>query len=85
MGSLANIFETALPPAYVGQTFWVKPQSFNTLHNSAEDLSTVVAYEYVATSPTPPGPIGYGNNYGNNYGEGYAAGYGNNYGGAYGE
>ena len=49
----ANIFETSLPPAYVGHMFWVKAQGFNVFHRAVQDLSEVVAYPYLATGPTP--------------------------------
>lgn len=56
VGQTANIFETALPPAYVGQGFYVKLQSFNSLRNFVEDLTDCVAYPYMTTGPTPPAP-----------------------------
>lgn len=57
VGSSSNIFETNLPAAYVGQSFWVKPQSFNVYNNAVEDLSTTPAYRYTATGPIPGPPI----------------------------
>lgn len=56
-GSLANNFETALPPGYaVGQNFWVKLQSFNSMRNFVEDLSTVTAYQYIVGGAYVPPP-----------------------------
>ena len=57
VGSGANFFETPLPPAYVGKTFWVKLQSFNTFHTVLQDLNTATAYQYTATGPIPVPPI----------------------------
>jgi Putative phage tail protein len=56
VGQTANYFETALPPQYVGKTFWVKLQSFNTFQTNIEDLASAIAYQYIATSPTPVPP-----------------------------
>ena len=57
VGTGANIFETALPPAYVGSLLYVKLQSFNTFGQAIQELSEVVAWPYLATSPTPVGPL----------------------------
>lgn len=57
VGTGANVFETNLPAAYIGMTFWVKLQTFNVFNQAVEDLADVVAYEYVATGPTPVPPI----------------------------
>jgi hypothetical protein len=54
VGVGANIFETALPQAYVGKLIYVKAQSFNVFHSATQELSSCVAYPYLATSPTPP-------------------------------
>lgn len=56
LGSNSNFFETALPPQYVGKTFFVKLQSFNVFNTASQDLSTLFAYQYIATSPTPVPP-----------------------------
>ena len=53
----SNFFETNLYPQYVGKTFWVKPQSFNILGSAIQDLSSVTAFEYIATGPTPVPPL----------------------------
>jgi hypothetical protein len=52
----ANFVEQALPPAYIGQTLYVKAQSFNVFNSATQDLNEVVAYTYVPTSATPVGP-----------------------------
>jgi hypothetical protein len=57
VGTGANIFETPLPSAYVGQLFYVKLQSFNVFNTATQELSECVAYQYLATGPTPVGPI----------------------------
>ena len=57
VGTGSNIFETNLPAAYVGQLFYAKFQSYNIFHTSTEELSDCVAYTYMATGPTPVGPI----------------------------
>lgn len=56
LNSATSFFEVALPPAYVGKTFWVKPQSFNIFNTTTQELIDTVAYQYVATSPTPVPP-----------------------------
>ena len=56
VGQNANYFETALPPNYIGQNFWVKLQSFNNFSSFVEDLADCVAYETVAEGPTPTPP-----------------------------
>lgn len=58
VGSTANNFEIALPPGYIGQTFWVKPQSFNSLRNYVQDLNLTTAYQSVVggVTPLPPAP-----------------------------
>lgn len=53
VNSTANFFEVALPPAYIGATFYVKLQSFNGLMNAVEDLSGVAVYVYTPTGSTP--------------------------------
>lgn len=57
VGTGSNIFETNLPAAYVGQLFYAKFQSYNIFHTSTEELNDCVAYTYMATGPTPVGPI----------------------------
>ena len=57
VGTGGVFFETPLLPAYVGQTFWVKAQSFNSFRNATQDLADCVAYQYTATGPTPPPPV----------------------------
>lgn len=58
VGSTANIFETALPPGYIGKNAWVKPQAFNSLGNYVQDLASVIAYPFVVGDPNaPPTPI----------------------------
>jgi hypothetical protein len=57
VGTAANVFETALPQAYVGMTVWVKAQSFNVFHSATQELSSCVAYPYFVTSPTPAPPV----------------------------
>lgn len=57
VGTSGNFFETALPPQYVGKTFYVKLQSFNVFNTTFEDLDTCQIYEYVAVGPTPIGPV----------------------------
>jgi hypothetical protein len=57
VGQDGNFFETSLPSAYVGQTFWIKLQSFNAYQKATQDLSTCVAYVWVAGSPTPSPPV----------------------------
>lgn len=56
LGTKGNFFETALPPQYVGKTFYVKLQVFNAFNNYTQPLEDCYAYEYVATGPTPAGP-----------------------------
>lgn len=64
LGSSANYFETALPSQYVGQTFYVKLQSFNVFGSpgGTQTLSDCVVYEYIAQGDTytatqiPPAP-----------------------------
>jgi hypothetical protein len=51
VGTNANVFFGSLPAAYIGQNFFVKPQSFNVLRGAPEDITTVVAYEYFITGP----------------------------------
>jgi hypothetical protein len=53
VGSNANFLAHNLPAAYIGQNFWVKPQSFNTFYIMEEDLSDVTAYRYFVGGPTP--------------------------------
>jgi hypothetical protein len=50
-------FETTLPPSFVGNTVWIKGQSFNVYNTATEELSACVAYPYLVTSPTPVPPI----------------------------
>lgn len=57
VGNTGNFFETGLAPNYVGQRFYVKAQSFNVFNSASEDLSSVQAYIYDATSPTPQPPL----------------------------
>ncbi len=57
VGHGANLFETTLPSAYVGQQFWVKAASFNVFRSATQDLSSCVAYTYLATGPTPAPPV----------------------------
>lgn len=57
VGTGANIFETALPAAYVGQSFFVKFQSYNIFHTATEELGDCVAYPFTAYGPTPPPPV----------------------------
>jgi hypothetical protein len=47
VGTNANVFLGNLPVAYVGQNFFVKPQSFNVFLQSPEDLADVTAYQYL--------------------------------------
>lgn len=54
IGTDANIFETALPPQYVGNSFYVKLQSFNIFNNFTADLGLCAPFVYIATGPTPP-------------------------------
>lgn len=56
MGPGANIFSANMPAAYIGKNIWVKLQSFNTLNNYTNELSSAVAYEYAVGGPTPVGP-----------------------------
>lgn len=44
-----NIFKYELPVEYIGQTIYLKLQSFNIFGGATEDLSTVTAYPYVVT------------------------------------
>lgn len=48
------VFKYDLPEAYVGQTLYIKLQSFNIFGDAVEDISTVTTYSY-----TPTG-IGFG-------------------------
>jgi hypothetical protein len=57
VGMDSNIFETNLPSSYVGMIIYVKLQSFNVFNSTVQDLSDCVAYQWLATSPTPVGPI----------------------------
>lgn len=57
IGTDANFFETALPPQYVGKTFFVKLPSINAFNQAPQALSDVVAFEYVAIGPTPHAPV----------------------------
>jgi hypothetical protein len=51
-GTNANMLIGNLPAAYVGLNFWVKPQSFNVFNLAEQDLSDVIAYEYVVVGPS---------------------------------
>ena len=51
-----TFFEAALPPQYVGSTFWIKLQSFNVFNNATQELSAVTAYQYVVGGGPPPPP-----------------------------
>lgn len=53
-----NYYEASLPPQYVGQTFWVKLQSYNVYNHTFQELSSVVPYQFTVggPSPTPPTP-----------------------------
>ena len=57
MGAGSTYLEENLPSAYVGKTFWIKLQGFNVFHQATAELSSVVAYEYVATGPTRLGQL----------------------------
>lgn len=46
----AAVFKYNLPPQYIGQTIYLKFQSFSILGGGVQDISTCVAYAYV-----PPG------------------------------
>ena len=56
ISSAANFEEYSLSSAYVGQTIYVKAQSFNVFRSALQDLSTCQVYTYMATSPTPAAP-----------------------------
>lgn len=51
------IFKYDLPPQYVGQTLYLKFQSFNVFGGGAEDLSSCTAYTYVPTGGGADHPI----------------------------
>lgn len=53
----SNFFVTSVPSGFVGNTVWIKGQSFNVFNAAPEDLTTCVAYPYLITSPTPSPPI----------------------------
>lgn len=54
LGTVNSFFETSLPSQYVGQTFFVKLQSFNVFGSATQDISTCVAYQYVVVGPVVP-------------------------------
>lgn len=56
VGPTANLLKVPLQAGYVGQTFWVKAQSFNTFNTAEEDLSVATAYQTVLLGPTPEPP-----------------------------
>lgn len=49
----ANFLEENLPASYIGSTFFIKLQTFNSFRNYTEDLGSCVTYEYVANGTTP--------------------------------
>jgi hypothetical protein len=51
-----NFFETPIQTAYIGQTFYVKAQSFNVFNNATQDLTDCVAYRFTLTGSTPLPP-----------------------------
>ena len=53
LGDSTTYFEGALPPQYVGVTFWVKLQSFNIFHNYTVPLEDCVSFQYQAGGVTP--------------------------------
>ena len=57
IGTGANFFETTLPSAYIGQSFFVKFQSYNIFHTATEELSDCVAWPFTAYGPVPPALI----------------------------
>ena len=56
-----NTFKYNLPSDYVGETLYLKFQSYNIFGKAVEDLSTVTAYTYVPSGATsfaaPPGAL----------------------------
>ena len=67
-GKLGSTIVYDLPAQYVGQTLYLKFQSFNIFEKGLEDLSTVTTYEFVpagtsfgsATGGVPGEPTGFG-------------------------
>jgi hypothetical protein len=57
VGTDANVFENPMPPQYIGQTVYIKLQSFNSYRNYVQDLSTCVSYAYRPIGPTPRPPV----------------------------
>jgi len=55
LGVKGNFFETAVPPQYVGNTIYIKLQSFNLLNTWVQPLSDCAVYTYTVTGPISPG------------------------------
>ncbi len=51
------IFKYQLPALYIGQTFYLKLQSFNVFGNAVQDLSSCVAYPYTPVGSGRVGPV----------------------------
>ena len=51
------IFEYDLPPQYVGQTLYIKLQSFNVFGGGVQDLSCCAAYTYTPTGVAIDHPV----------------------------
>ena len=51
------VFEYDLPPQYVGQTLYIKLQSFNVFGGGVQDLSACAAYTYTPTGVAIDHPI----------------------------
>ncbi len=66
-GNLGSTIQFPLPPQYIGQTVYLKLQSFNIFGHAAQDLSTCTTYAYVpsgasfgagsAGTPTEPASL----------------------------
>jgi Putative phage tail protein len=46
-----------IPANFLGQTVWIKFQSFNILGGGAQDLSTCIAYQFNVAAPPAANPI----------------------------
>jgi len=51
------IFKYVLPSAYIGETFYLKCQSFNIFGSAVEDLSACTAYTYKSAGSGILGPV----------------------------